>query len=167
MKSYFQNLTAKFHFDGCKIDILVNTTICTHLFAFHTLRLKSVGTPQSSIIIPVGVSTFLRSSVLLYRTLLHFYAQTNGEPVWVLVGFSTLKTKLMRRNWTLSLRLGLRLELFDYFFFQNKNNPQNVSHLLSIFFLFSPPICFISFGKSANGMEEKLESYLNNPLDNE
>ena len=72
MKSYFQNLTAKFHFDGCKIDILVNTTICTHLFAFHTLRLKSVGTSQSSIIIPVGVSTFLRSSVLLYHTVHYF-----------------------------------------------------------------------------------------------
>ena len=31
MKSYFPELAAKFHFDGCKIDILVNGT---HLFAF-------------------------------------------------------------------------------------------------------------------------------------
>ena len=137
MKSYFQNLTAKFHFDGCKIDILVNTTICTHLFAFHTLRLKSVGTPQSSIIIPVGVLTLLRSSVLLHRTVPYFTFMHKR----IVNQFGSLWAFQL---WKLNLwgETELYHYVWDYvwnfliIFFLNQNNPQNVPHLQSIFFFF-------------------------------
>ena len=53
---------------------------------------------------------------------------------WVLLGFSTLKTKLMRQNWTLQLGMFTITFWNFWLFFVHQNNTQNVPYLLSIFF---------------------------------
>ena len=144
--------------------------VCTHLFAFYILRLNFWDPTLQYNRYNRDSTTFeVKCTTVLHSTLLHFYAQTNTEPIFgSSLGFSTLKTKLMRQNWTLQLGMfTINFWTFWLFFIYIRKIHKMSPIYYRFFFLFSPPICFISFGKSANGMEEKLESYLNNPLDNE